>query len=132
MKPVTFSVASSMIRMRLGRAPRYIVALPPVNVSAGEAKRAPSGASKRRSTGIIASFFMGICLRKDQVDLAPVFLCGGAFAGPVRRVIQLVGDLRRPEASVVTVEEIALHGRAETRGAAARIGLPSRGEDEGA
>src|SRR5258708_1580830 len=74
--------------------------------------------------------FMGRFLREDQINLAPVFLRRGAFAGPVRRVIQLVGNLGRPEAAVVTIEEIALHWRAQARRAARGIRFPSRRKNE--
>src|SRR5579871_1364979 len=98
MKPVTFSVASSMIRIRLGRAPKYIVALPPVMVSAGAADNANRAAptnAKAQVAKMIQRFFMA--LWEDQINFAPVFLSRSAFAGPVGRVIQLVGHLRRPE-----------------------------------
>ena len=70
--------------------------------------------------------------REDQVDLAPVLLGGRALPGPVGRVVQLVGDVRGPEAGQVTVEEVALDGLAEAGGAAGGVDLPAGGEDEGA
>src|SRR5580693_5896289 len=130
MKPVTFSVASSTIRMRLGRAPRYMVALPPV-ISAGaanSANRAAAIPARVRTTRVDRRLVTGIvmALRENQIDLAPVFLRRGAFAGPVGRMIQLVGHLRGPEAAVVAIEQVALHGRAKAGRAAAGIGFPAR------
>src|SRR5437879_486126 len=45
-------------------------------------------------------------LREDQVDLAPVFLRRCALACPVGRVVELVGNLRRPVAPRVAVKQI--------------------------
>src|SRR2546422_10670220 len=64
-------------------------------------------------------------LREDEVDLAPVLLGGRALRGPVRRVIQLVGHLRRPVAADVAVEEIPLDRLTESRGAARAVRFPA-------
>src|SRR5260370_39335948 len=72
---------------------------------------------------------IGFILWKHQIDLAPVLLSRGALAGPIRRMVELVGDLRRPEAAGVAIVEIALDGRAQAGSAAARIGFPTGGED---
>src|SRR5277367_3341828 len=69
---------------------------------------------------------------KYQIDLAPVFLRGGALRGPVRRMIQLIRHLRRPEAAFMAIENIALHRLAKTRGASVVIRLPTRRKDESA
>ena len=44
----------------------------------------------------------------------------------------MVGNLNRPEAAVVAVEQVTLYGLAKAGGAATRVHLPSRGENEGA
>src|SRR5215831_12314858 len=68
--------------------------------------------------------------RKDEIELAPVLLRRRALRGPVGRVIELVGHLRRPEAADVAVEDVALDRLAEAGGAAVRVGFPPRGEHE--
>src|SRR3954447_24900259 len=65
------------------------------------------------------------CSREDEIDFAPVLLRRGALAGPVRRVIELVGHLRRPVAADVTIEQIAFDRLAQARRAAGAIRLPS-------
>src|SRR5579871_3920195 len=67
---------------------------------------------------------------KYQIDLAPIFLRCGALRGPIRRVIQLIGNLRRPEAAFMTIEDVALDRLAQTCGAAVVVRLPSRRKDE--
>jgi poly(3-hydroxybutyrate) depolymerase len=42
-------------------------------------------------------------LGENEVELPPVFLGGSTLAGPVRRVVELVGHVRRPEAGDVVV-----------------------------
>src|SRR6478672_13736984 len=69
-------------------------------------------------------------LREDEIDFAPVFLRRGALAGPVGRVIELVGHLRRPVAADVAVEEIAFDRLAQSGGAAGAICFPPRREHE--
>src|SRR5438552_5296845 len=64
-------------------------------------------------------------LREDQVDLAPVFLRRCALACPVGRVVELVGNLRRPVAPRVAVKQIALDGLAQPGGSPARIHFPA-------
>src|SRR5262245_48408512 len=71
-------------------------------------------------------------LRENQIELAPVLLGGRALARPVGRVIELVGDLRRPVAAVVTVEQIALDRLAQTGGAAGAVRFPAWREHQGA
>src|SRR5262249_35914911 len=51
------------------------------------------------------------------------------LGGPVGRVIELVGHLRRPVATDVAVEEIALDRLTESGCPARAIGLPPRRED---
>src|SRR5258707_645019 len=69
-------------------------------------------------------------LRKDEIDLAPVLLGGGALGRPVGRVIQLIRHLRRPVAADVAVEQIALDRLTESGGAAGAVRFPSRREDQ--
>src|SRR5438309_606511 len=68
--------------------------------------------------------------REYEIQLAPVFLRRRAFCGPVRRVIELVGHLRRPEASDMAVEDVALYRLTQSGGAARLIGFPARREHE--
>ena len=51
-------------------------------------------------------------LRKYDVHVAPVFGGGSALAGPVGRVIEVVGNLGGPEAGGVAIVDIAFHGLA--------------------
>src|SRR5262245_31388597 len=69
---------------------------------------------------------------EHQVDFAPVLLCRGALSCPIGRVIQLIGHLRRPEASGMAVEQIAFHRMAQSRRAAVMIGFPTRRKDKSA
>src|ERR1700680_3721258 len=69
-------------------------------------------------------------LREDEVELAPVLLSGCALARPVGCVIELVGDLRRPVAADVAVEQIALDGLAQTGGPAGALRFPPGREHE--
>jgi hypothetical protein len=43
-------------------------------------------------------------------------------------VVQLIRHLRWPEASGVAIEQIALHGSAESGGAAGAVGFPAGGK----
>src|SRR5215207_5177788 len=52
---------------------------------------------------------IGTALRKHEIDLAPVLLRRRALGGPVGRVVQLIGYLRRPVAADVAIEQVALH-----------------------
>src|SRR5687768_15917363 len=70
------------------------------------------------------SFFL-LVVRKNQIDLAPVLLGRRALRGPIRRVIQLIGHLRRPEAAHVAIEQIAFNRLAEPRRAAVAVGFPA-------
>src|SRR5689334_14908029 len=62
---------------------------------------------------------------ENQVDVPPVLGGGCALGRPVRIIVQMIGDLRRPEASGVAIVEIALDRLAEARGAAGGIDFPS-------
>jgi len=62
---------------------------------------------------------------KNQVDLAPVLLRGGALGGPVWRVVELIGNLCRPETAGVAIEKIALHRLAQSGCSAVAIRFPS-------
>src|SRR5262245_12592945 len=61
---------------------------------------------------------------KHEIELPPVLLRCRALARPIRRVIQLVGNVRRPEAPEVTVEDVALDRLTQPGGAPCGIGLP--------
>src|SRR5580704_8250830 len=69
------------------------------------------------------------CSWKYQIDLAPIFLRGGALGGPVRRVVQLIGNLRRPETALMAIEYVALHRSTQAGRAAVVIRLPPRRKD---
>src|SRR6185436_3502792 len=67
---------------------------------------------------------------EHEIELAPVFLRRRALRRPARRVVQLIGHVRRPEAAQVAVEDVALDRLTETGGAAGRIGFPAWRERE--
>src|ERR1700760_749232 len=71
-------------------------------------------------------------LRKYDVEGLPVFSCQSAFARPIRRVVQMVRNLGRPEAGDVAIVDVAFHRLAESCCATGGIDFPSRGEDDGA
>ena len=83
-----FSVASSITTMRFGTAADIERA-----VAAGDLGRAAAAARSLEEKERMCSW-------ENQIDLAPVFLSGGALAGPVRSVVQLIGNLRRPDSSL--------------------------------
>src|SRR6185312_2312028 len=100
-----------MTKIRFGHPPMYSVPLPAVIFAGGAAPaRTNSAAKSPRLTGM--RFNMAMSSRKHEVDLPPVLLSRRAPARPVRRVIQHVRHLRRPEAADVAVEDVALDGRA--------------------
>src|SRR5687767_2390909 len=68
-------------------------------------------------------------LRKNDIDLPPVFLRGRALLGPVWRVVELIGYLRRPETAQMAVEQIALHRLAQSSGSAGAVDFPAGRED---
>src|SRR5580704_7296641 len=70
------------------------------------------------------------CSWKYQINLPPIFLRGSALSGPIRRVVQLIGNLRRPEAALMTIENVAFHRRAEPGSASVVVSLPTRRENE--
>src|SRR4051812_45218663 len=131
MLPTIFSVASSMIQNCFGYEPMISVPLPAetrggsaVWTGTRQTTRATASAPAILRTMVTAS------LREDEIDLAPVLLRRGALAGPVRRVIELVGHLRRPVAADVTVEQIAFDRLAQPGGAAGAIRFPARREHQ--
>ena len=67
---------------------------------------------------------------KIRSILRQSFWAAAHLRGPVGRVIELVGHLRRPEAADVAVEQIALDRLAQPGGAAGAVGLPARREHE--
>src|SRR5215472_13016093 len=67
---------------------------------------------------------------EHQIDIAPVFGGAGALAGPVGIVVEVVRNLRGPEAAQIAVVEIALERRAQAGGASGGIDLPARRENQ--
>ena len=67
---------------------------------------------------------------KTRSILRQSFWAAAHLLGPVGRVIQLVGHLRRPVAADVAVEEVALDRLAEPRRAARAIRFPARREHQ--
>src|SRR5260370_25323679 len=105
-----------MIRSFLSRVPMYMSW--PV---------CPASAKLIKNT---ASFFMtdSSVLWKDDVDVAPIVRRRGALIGPVRRIIQVVGHLRRPSTTQVAIKQIALDGLAKASRAAGNVDLPAARE----
>src|SRR5215470_16537525 len=68
-------------------------------------------------------------LRENDVDVAPILSTGRALAGPVGRVVQVIGNMRGPEARDVAIEKVALNGLAQTCSAARGIDFPARIEN---
>ena len=75
---------------------------------------------------------LGACsgLGENEIERPPVLLGGSALAGPVWRVVELVGHVRRPETTQVTVEQVSLYRLAQTRGPTLTIRFPAGEEDE--
>jgi hypothetical protein len=69
-------------------------------------------------------------LWENDIDVAPILCAYGAFTGPIRRIVQMIGDMRGPKAGDVTIEEVALNRLAEAGGATRGIDFPSGEEDE--
>src|ERR1700732_91917 len=72
----------------------------------------------------------GFLLRKYDIDFAPIVGGRSAFIRPVRRVVQMIRDLRRPAASEIAIEQIALDWLAKTRGATGVVNFPAWSEVE--
>src|ERR1043165_416448 len=106
MVPVIFSVASSMIQYCFGYDPMISVPLPAETRGFSPFDCAPSAPTASTIATTDRKLRMA-SLRENQIDLAPVLLGRSALRGPVGRVIELVGHLRRPVAADVTVEQIA-------------------------
>src|SRR5438128_7191506 len=115
--PVTFSVASSRIRILFGHAPTYIVPLPPLIFAGGAGAAANDTATATAARPAVTNRFSIALSREYEIELAPVFLSRRALRGPVGRVIELVGHLRRTEAADVAVEDVALDRLAQAGGA---------------
>jgi len=73
---------------------------------------------------------VGNALWEYQIEIAPVFRSGGTFSGPVGRVVQMIGDLRRPVATDKTVVDIALDRLAKPGRAAGRVNFPTGREHQ--
>jgi len=71
-------------------------------------------------------------LWENYIDVAPVLGANRAFAGPIGRIIQMIGNMRGPKAGDVTIKEVALDRLAQASGATRGIDFPSREEDQGA
>src|SRR5260221_12871276 len=71
-------------------------------------------------------------LWENDIDIAPILSAYGAFTRPIGRIVQMIGDVRGPKASDVTVEEVALHRLAQAGGSHRGIDLPSGKENPGA
>src|SRR5258706_5810494 len=69
-------------------------------------------------------------LWENDIDIAPILSAYGAFTRPIGRIVQMIGDVRGPKASDVTVEEVALHRLAQAGGAARGIDVPSGQENQ--
>src|SRR5258707_14553262 len=69
-------------------------------------------------------------LWENDIDIAPILSAYGAFTRPIGRIVQMIGDVRGPKASDVTVEEVALHRLAQAGGAARGIHFPSGKENQ--
>src|SRR5258708_16427512 len=69
-------------------------------------------------------------LWENDIDIAPILSAYGAFTRPIGRIVQMIGDVRGPKASDVTVEEVALHRLAQAGGAARGIDFPSGKENQ--
>src|SRR3954468_17252296 len=122
-EPVTFSAASSTMKILFGQPPMLSVSLPPISFGGAAAKdRAAAAASAAPAN----SRFSMASSREHEVQLPPVLLRRCALRRPVGRVIQLIGHLRRPEEADVAVEDVALDGLAEAGSAAVRVGFPAR------
>ena len=70
--------------------------------------------------------------REYDVHVAPIFGGRRAFAGPVGRIVEVVRNLGRPEASRVAIVDIAFHGLAQPGRTAGGVGFPAGREDDGA
>ena len=95
-----------------------------------DAPTAATTASERSASRCIVRASASAPHGKIEIDLAPVLLGGGALGGPVGRVIQLVGHLRRPVAADVAVEQIALDRLAQAGGAAGAVRFPAGREHQ--
>src|SRR6202021_163577 len=67
-----------------------------------------------------------------DVYIAPVFGGRSAFAGPVGRIVQVVGNLGRPKARRIAIVDIAFHRLAQPGRAPGGVDFPTRGENDGA
>src|SRR5215469_5140804 len=65
-----------------------------------------------------------------QIEIAPVFGSAGAFTAPVRRVVEMIRNLRRPIAGHVAIVDVALHRLAKPGRAARRVHFPSGREHQ--
>src|SRR5579862_1933180 len=67
---------------------------------------------------------------EHQIEILPIFRRGGAIDSPVGRIVQMIGNLRRPIATHETVVDVALDGLAESGGAARRVHFPTGSEHQ--
>jgi hypothetical protein len=47
-------------------------------------------------------------LWENYIDVAPILGAYRAFAGPIGRIVQMIGDMCGPKAGDVTIKEVAL------------------------
>src|SRR6266702_2437264 len=113
---MTSSLASSITRSFLSSVPMYI------NCSA-DAQTMPDTNSV--STADTSRFMRVLRLREYDIYLPPVVGRRGALVGPVRCVIQVIGNLSRPAAAQMAVEQIALDRLAQAGRAAGDVHFPA-------
>src|SRR5580704_7663081 len=83
-----------------------------------------------RNRFIETTRFREFFLRIYDIDVAPIVGGRCALVSPVGSIIQVVGNLRRPSATQVAIEQVALDGLAKTGCSAGRIHFPAGSEIE--
>src|SRR5713226_5002190 len=69
-------------------------------------------------------------LWENDINVAPILGAYRAFTGPIGRIVQMVGDMCRPKAGDVTIEEVAFNRLAQAGGAPSGIDFPSGKEHQ--
>src|SRR5580704_12005238 len=87
---------------------------------------AAKAAKRRREQSNRRIFF----LREHEVEIAPVLGGHGALTRPVGIIIQVIRNLGRPEAGIVAIVNVPLHGLAKARRPTCRIHFPTWRERE--
>src|SRR6266481_9192921 len=88
-----------------------------------------AAAAANRNTGR-CRIRINLALWEHQIDVAPILGGARALLGPVGCVVEMVGDLRRPETTHIAIIKIAFGRLAETRRSAGRVDFPTRREDD--